>query len=110
MLLSLSPVLLTKLNGQKLNAEKDSLFNEVYKSKSDTVRFTILEHGRVCLFKLEGNNLFMISSFKISAGTGPRVAHMAMANGILFIRHGKVLMAYDLKHQSYNNQNKPKTQ
>ena len=42
MLLSLSPVLLTKLNGQKLNAEKDSLFNEVYKSKSDTVRFTIL--------------------------------------------------------------------
>ena len=55
------------------------------------------QHGRVCLFKLEGNNLVMVSSFKITAGTGPRVAHMAIANGLLFIRHGKVLMAYDLK-------------
>lgn len=58
------------------------------------------QHGRVCLFKLEGNNLVMVSSFKITAGTGPRVAHMSIANGLLFIRHGKVLMAYDLKQRS----------
>jgi outer membrane protein assembly factor BamB len=58
------------------------------------------QHGRVCLFKLEGNNLVLVSSFKISSGTGPRVAHMAIANGLLFIRHGKVLIAYDLKQRS----------
>jgi outer membrane protein assembly factor BamB len=58
------------------------------------------QHGRVCLFKLEGNNLVMVSSFKITAEAGPRVAHMAIANGLLFIRHGKVLMAYHLKQQS----------
>jgi outer membrane protein assembly factor BamB len=58
------------------------------------------QHGRVCLFKLEGNNLELVSSFKIIAGSGPRVAHMAIANGLLFIRHGKVLMAYNLRQQS----------
>ena len=42
----------------------------------------------------------LVSSFKVTSGTGPRDAHMAIANGLLFIRHGKVLMAYDLKQRS----------
>ncbi len=56
--------------------------------------------GKVYLFRMNGNNLELVSSFKITAGTGPRIAHMSIANGLLFIRHGKVLMAYDLKQQS----------
>lgn len=56
--------------------------------------------GKVYLFRMNGNNLELVSSFKITAGTGPRIAHMSIANGFLFIRHGKVLMAYDLKQQS----------
>ena len=56
--------------------------------------------GKVFLFKLDGNNIQLVSSFKVTSGTGPRVAHMAIANGLLFIRHGKVLMAYDLKQRS----------
>lgn len=56
--------------------------------------------GKVFLFKLDGNNIQLVSSFKVTSGTGPRVAHMAIANGLLFIRHGKVLMAYDVKQRS----------
>jgi hypothetical protein len=49
---------------------------------------------------MNGNNLELVSSFKISAGAGPHVAHMAISDGLLFIRHGKVLLAYDLKQRS----------
>ena len=56
--------------------------------------------GKVYLFKLDGNNIQLVSSFKVTYGTGPRVAHMAIAEGLLFIRHGKVLMAYDVKQRS----------
>ena len=56
--------------------------------------------GKVFLFKLDGNNIQLVSLFKITSGTGPCVAHLAIANGLLFIRHGKVLMAYDLKQRS----------
>lgn len=56
--------------------------------------------GKVSLFRLDGNNFQLVSSFKINAGKGPRIAHMSLANGLLFIRHGKVLMAYDLKQKT----------
>ena len=56
--------------------------------------------GKVFLFRINGINFELVSSFKINAGTGPRIAHMSIANGLLFIRHGKVLMAYDLKQRA----------
>ena len=39
----------------------------------------------------------LISSFKISKGSGPHWAHPVIHNGKLFIRHGKVLMAFNIK-------------
>lgn len=39
----------------------------------------------------------LISSFKISLGSGPHWAHPVIHNGKLFIRHGKVLMAFNIK-------------
>jgi outer membrane protein assembly factor BamB len=56
--------------------------------------------GRVSLFRMNGNNFELLSSFKVTAGSGPRIAHMSIANGLLFVRHGKVLLAYDLKKES----------
>ncbi|MCX6236207.1 MAG: PQQ-binding-like beta-propeller repeat protein [Bacteroidia bacterium] len=55
--------------------------------------------GRVSLFKMNGNDLELVSSFKITLGTGPRVSHLAISDGILFVRRGKVLMAYNIKQQ-----------
>ena len=55
--------------------------------------------GRVSLFKMNGNNLELVSSFKIELGKGPRLAHLAIAEGILYIRRGEVLMAYDIQQR-----------
>lgn len=41
----------------------------------------------------------LISSFKISKGSGPYWAHPVIHNGKLYVRHGKVLMAYDIKNK-----------
>jgi outer membrane protein assembly factor BamB len=54
-------------------------------------------NGRVCLFKPSQNSIDLVSSFKFKYGKGPNIAHMSIANGLLFIRHGKYLMAYDIK-------------
>jgi outer membrane protein assembly factor BamB len=54
---------------------------------------------RVCLIKPNGDNTDLISSFKTKSGKGPNIAHLSMAEGTLFVRHGKSLMAYDVKQQ-----------
>jgi outer membrane protein assembly factor BamB len=53
--------------------------------------------GRVFLIKPNGDNTDLVSSFKIKTGKGPNLAHLSIADGTLFIRHGKYLMAYDVK-------------
>jgi hypothetical protein len=56
--------------------------------------------GKVFLFRINGNKIELVSSFKVSSGNGPRIAHMAISDGMLFVRHGNVLMAYDLRQRS----------
>ena len=56
--------------------------------------------GKVSLFKIDGNKIELVSSFKVNLGTGPRIAHMAISDGVLYVRHGSVLMAYDLKQRT----------
>jgi outer membrane protein assembly factor BamB len=58
--------------------------------------------GRLALFKMNGNDLQLVSSFKITEGKGPRLAHLAIANGVLFVRRGEVLMAYDIKQDIHH--------
>jgi len=55
--------------------------------------------GYVGLVKANPEKFDLISSFKISKGSGPYWAHPVIHNGKLYIRHGKVLMAYDIKNK-----------
>lgn len=41
----------------------------------------------------------LISSFKVTEGSGPFWAHPVIHNGVLFLRHGEALMAYDIKEK-----------
>jgi len=41
----------------------------------------------------------LISSFRIREGSGPYWAHPVIHNGVLFLRHGEALMAYDIKEK-----------
>jgi len=55
------------------------------------------KRGNVALVKPSTDSLKIISTFKVEHGTGPHWAHPAIYNGNLFIRHGDVLMIYDIK-------------
>lgn len=41
----------------------------------------------------------LLSSFKVTEGSGPYWAHPVIHNGVLFLRHGEALMAYDIKEK-----------
>jgi len=53
--------------------------------------------GHVGLVKPRNDKLEVISEFRITEGEGPYWAHPVIHKGILYIRHGEVLMAYNVK-------------
>lgn len=55
------------------------------------------KQGHVGLVIPDPSGFKLVSSFKISDGTGPYWAHPSIYDGYLLIRHGEVLLVYDLK-------------
>ena len=53
--------------------------------------------GHVALVKPDTTDLKIVSTFQIKDGEGPHWAHPSIYKDMLFIRHGSVLMVYDLK-------------
>ncbi|MFC2111648.1 PQQ-binding-like beta-propeller repeat protein [Bacteroidota bacterium] len=53
--------------------------------------------GFVGLAKPDPDQFEVVSSFQIREGKGPHWSHPSVYNGKLFIRHGDVLMVYDIK-------------
>lgn len=53
--------------------------------------------GNVALVQPDNKQLKVISTFKINDGEGPHWAHPSIYNGMLFVRHGSVLMVYDIQ-------------
>ncbi len=54
------------------------------------------EKGDVLLIDPDPKNFAVVSRFKITEGDGQHWAHPVIANGVLYIRHGDVLMAFDV--------------
>lgn len=55
--------------------------------------------GTVALVKPDPSGFQLISSFKLSGGTGPYWSHPFIANGKLYLRHGDLLFVYNLRKQ-----------
>lgn len=55
------------------------------------------KRGNVALAEPSADSLKIISTFKVDGGVGPHWAHPSIYNEKLFIRHGDVLMIYDIK-------------
>lgn len=55
------------------------------------------EKGTLALAPVNPKALELVSRFKITAGDGPHWAHPVISDGRLYIRHGNVLMAFDIK-------------
>ena len=55
------------------------------------------KNGNVALVQPDPNDLKIISTFKVDKGDGPYWAHPAIYNGLLYIRHGDILLIYNIK-------------
>ena len=57
------------------------------------------EKGEVGLIKIKPDGYELVSSFRVKKGGKEHWAHPAISDGRLYIRHGAVLMCYDIKAQ-----------
>ncbi len=55
------------------------------------------EGGQVALMEPARADFRVVSSFSVTKGSGTHWSHPVIANGVLYIRHGDALMAYDVK-------------
>jgi len=64
---------------------------------ADNLLFCYTDNGYVNLISGIGTKLEVVSKFKITKGEKEHFAHPVIANGVLYIRHGNALMAYQIK-------------
>jgi outer membrane protein assembly factor BamB len=55
--------------------------------------------GNLALVQPNPEKLDIISSFRVDEGSGPHWAHPVIHKGVLYVRHGEVLMAYTIKDE-----------
>lgn len=65
---------------------------------ADGLLYCYNEKGNIGLVKPDPNGFDVISQFKIAEGAGPHWAHPFIADGKLLVRHGDVLLVYDIKN------------
>lgn len=66
---------------------------------ADGLLYVYEDRGTVGLVKPSPDGFEVISSFSISEGRGPHWAHLGIYDGKLLVRHGEVLMVYDIKQK-----------
>ena len=64
---------------------------------ADGMLYCYNERGNVALVRPDPDHFEIISQFRITRGSGTHWAHPFIANGNLYLRHGEVLMVYNLK-------------
>ena len=63
---------------------------------ADGLLYCYSESGTIGLVRPTPAKCEIVSSFKVTLGDGPHWAHPTVANGRLYVRHGDVLMCYDV--------------
>ena len=53
--------------------------------------------GNVAIVTPRSDKFDVVSSFRVTKGSGPYWAHMSIDNGILYLRHGEYFAAYKIK-------------
>lgn len=81
----------------KTNWEKDWICKGSIVSADGLLYCYEERSGHVALVQPDAGDFKIISTFKVNAGEGPYWAHPSIYNKMLFIRHGNVLLIYDIK-------------
>jgi hypothetical protein len=55
------------------------------------------KRGNLALVKPTPEDFSIVSSFRITLGSGPHWTQPVVHRGVLYIRHGGALMAFDIK-------------
>lgn len=66
---------------------------------ADGMLYAYTERGELALLKPERGNLSVVSQTMIELGSDQHWAHLVINNGILYVRHGNALMAYDIRNK-----------
>jgi len=64
---------------------------------ADEMLYAYNERGQVGLIKPGSDKFEVVSQFRITKGAGPHWAHPFISDGKLFLRHGDVVLVYDIK-------------
>jgi outer membrane protein assembly factor BamB len=91
-------------NWRRLNANTGELIDSLKFNKgvtifADNMLYLYNEKGEMGLLNPSIDSFKIESSFKIKKGTYEHFSHPVIKNGVLYIRHGKSLMAYDIKEK-----------
>jgi outer membrane protein assembly factor BamB len=79
---------------QYTTKELDGKGNIIY---AEDLLYCYGEKGNFGLVRPNSKKFELISSFEISEGSGPHWAHPVISEGKLYVRHGDVLLVYDIK-------------
>jgi len=63
---------------------------------ADNHLYCYSDNGTMALIKPTGAKMELISKFKIEKGTKEHFANPVISNGVLYIRHGNTLLAYEI--------------
>ncbi|NKB69023.1 MAG: hypothetical protein GKR89_18295 [Candidatus Latescibacteria bacterium] len=63
--------------------------------------------GTLALVKATPERFAITSSFPIDLGSGQHWAHPVIVDGLLYLRHGDVVMAYDISDKSKRDPTAP---
>ena len=66
---------------------------------ADGMLYCYNEKGQLGLFKPNGPKMELAGSFKVTRGTKAHYAHPVICQGIMYVRHGRSLLAYDVKNK-----------
>jgi len=65
---------------------------------ADDMLYCYSERGEIALVRPNPEKFDLVSKFSVKLGDGPHWAHPVIYKGIMYVRHGDTLMAYDIKH------------
>ncbi len=72
---------------------------------ADGLMYYFEDRGTVGIAKVSPKGCEVVSTFRVGRRQGPLWAHPAIGGGVLYVRHGNELMAYDIRGENYKAKN-----
>lgn len=67
---------------------------------ADGMLYCYNEKGELGLFRPNGAKMEAVNSFKITRGTKAHYAHPVICRGVMYVRHGRSLLAYQISNET----------